>query len=165
MAMRKIRVAQAVSLRSEREHHAQISNLRYRLLLAFRFTGGSGSHDAGIWPRIALTNARCLAAQLTQVIKLGAPHVAFFHYVDVIDDGRMQRKDSFDADAKARLAHGNRFARAAMLASDADAFKCLQSLFGFRFLDPDVNANSVARLKFAEYYFVVVSSRCCLNDS
>jgi hypothetical protein len=34
-----------------------------------------------------------------------------------------------------------------MLAGDADAFKSLQAFFGFRFFNPHVNADGVARLK------------------
>ena len=120
--------------------------MRQGLFLAFRFTGGGS--DIRILAGIALANARCLAAQLAQVIKLRAPHVAFLNHINVIDDRRVQRKDSLDTDTKARLAHRNRFAGATMFASDADAFKSLQPFFGFRFLNADVDANRIARLKF-----------------
>src|ERR1051325_3139286 len=98
------------------------------LFLAFRrFTAaGSGSiSDFRGLTGIALANARSLAAQFAQVIKLRASYVTFFHHVDVIDDSCMQRKNSFDADAKAGLTHGDRLAHAAMLARNANAFECL----------------------------------------
>ena len=61
--------------------------------------------------RVALANARGFATQIAQIVKLGASHVASFHHVDVIDDRRVQRKDSFDTDTKAGFANGDRFAR------------------------------------------------------
>src|SRR6266700_1990225 len=53
---------------------------------------------------VALANPRCLAAHLAQVIKLGPAHVTLFHDVDVIDDRRVQRKDSLNPDAKTDFA-------------------------------------------------------------
>src|SRR5439155_23221301 len=88
--------------------------------------------------RVTLTNARRFAAQRAQIIKLCASDMASLHHVNVIDDPSVQRKDSFDAYAKAGLAHRDRFARAAVFAGDADAFKSLQTLFGFGFLDAHV---------------------------
>ena len=43
-----------------------------------------------------------------------------------------KRKDSFDTDTKARLAHGDRLARTAMLAGNADTFKSLQAVLWSR---------------------------------
>jgi hypothetical protein len=57
--------------------------------------------------------------------------VAFLHDIDMIDDRRMQRKDPLNADAETRLAHGDGFADAAVLAGNADAFECLQTFFSF----------------------------------
>ncbi len=65
----------------------------------------------------------------------------------MIDDRRVQRKDSFHADSETGLAHRDRFARAAMFAGDTDAFKGLQPFFGFRFLYANVNAYGISRLK------------------
>src|SRR5437764_3426012 len=99
------------------------------LFLTFRSfapaTNGRGAGNISVLPRIAFANAGGLAAEIAQVVKLCAANVALFHHVDVIDNCRMQRKDSFDADAKAGLANGDGFAHAAMLARDAYAFECL----------------------------------------
>src|SRR5215210_5657585 len=100
------------------------------LLLAFgrgaAATDSRGSGDRGL-TRIAFTNTSCLAAKISQIVKLGATHVTPFHHVDVINDRRVQRKDSFDTDTKAGLAHGDRLARATVLARNANAFKSLQA--------------------------------------
>src|SRR5215510_13314745 len=127
---------------------------RYRavlqiLFLAFRgFTGARGrAGNVGALSCVTLADAGRFTTQSTQVIKLSAPHVTFLNYINVVDDCGVQRKDSFDANTKAGLAHGNRLARAAMLAGNADAFKSLQALFGFRLFDPYVHAHRVAWLK------------------
>ena len=66
--------------------------------------------------------------------------------VDVVDDRRMQREDTFDADAKADLADGNRLADSAVFSGDTDALKSLQA-FLVPFLDADVHLDGVARLE------------------
>src|SRR5688572_1363232 len=96
---------------------------------------------------IALTDAGGFTSQTAQVVELGPAYAAALHEVDVVDDGGVQRKDSLDADAKARLSDGDRFARAAVFASNHDAFECLKSFLRFRFLDAYVNAYRIARLK------------------
>ena len=45
------------------------------------------------------------------------------------------------------MASRDRLARAAVLPCNHDTFECLQSFFGLGFLDPDMNADRVARLK------------------
>jgi len=111
--------------------------LRYTLFLAFgrgaAATNSFGSGDRSL-TRVAFTNTSRLAAQISQVVKLGATHMTPFHYVDVINDRRVQRKDSFDTNTKAGLANGNRLARATVLARNANAFKSLQALFRFPIL-------------------------------
>src|SRR5689334_1301406 len=96
---------------------------------------------------ITLANACGFAAQSAQIVELGAANAASFHEIDMIDDGRVQRKDSFHADAETGFANGDRLTRAAVLARNHDAFESLQSFLGLGFLDPDVNADRVARLK------------------
>src|SRR6516165_12056664 len=46
-----------------------------------------------------------LAAQLSQVVELGAPHITAGHDLDVVDIRRMQREGSLHAYAVALLAH------------------------------------------------------------
>src|SRR5215467_6437582 len=97
---------------------------------------------------IALANACRLAAQTAKVVKLRSSDATSFHEIDMIDDGCVQRKYSLDADAKTRLSHSDRFARAAMFARDHHTLKSLQSLFGLGFFNPNVYANRIAWLKF-----------------
>jgi hypothetical protein len=59
----------------------------------------------------------------------------------------VERKDSFDSDAKAGFANRNCLAGAAVFACDANSLEGLQSFLGFRFLNPDVDTHSVTRLK------------------
>src|SRR5436190_5177849 len=105
------------------------------LLLAFgglaAATYRGSTRDVRVLTRITLADTRSLTAQVTQVIELGATNATFLHHVDVIDNRRVQRKDSLNAHTEAGLADGNRLARAAVLASYADALKCLQTFFGF----------------------------------
>src|SRR5450631_1749947 len=51
-----------------------------------------------------LLDAGLLAAEVAQVVELGAPHVAARHDLDLVDDGRVQREGALDADAVAHLA-------------------------------------------------------------
>src|SRR5205823_6424890 len=99
------------------------------LFLTFRSfapaTNGCGAGNISVLPRIAFANAGSLAAEIAQVVKLGAANVTLFHHVDLIDNCRMQRKDSFDPDTKPGLANGDGFTHVTMLARDANAFECL----------------------------------------
>src|SRR6266571_345411 len=121
------------------------------LLFSFRRFASAGDRccfsDVSVLARVALANAGRLSTEIAQVIKLRAPHVAFLYYIDVIDDRRVKRKNSLDTDAEAGLAHGDRFAHAAVLARNADALESLKALFGLGFFDPNMNADCVARLK------------------
>src|SRR6185369_15540447 len=100
----------------------------------------------GMLPRVALADARGLPAQVAQVVELRSANAAALHDVDVIDDRRVEREDTLDADAEARLAHRDRLADPAMLARDADAFVRLETLF-VAFLDAHMNAHRVAGLE------------------
>ena len=57
--------------------------------------------------------------------------MALLYDIDMIDDCRVQREDSFDADSETGLAHGNRLAHSAMFAGDTNALEGLQAFFGF----------------------------------
>jgi hypothetical protein len=65
----------------------------------------------------------------------------------MVDDRRVQRENSFDADAETGFSHCNRFARAAMFARNHDAFESLQSLFGLGLFNPHVHTDRIAWLK------------------
>src|SRR5687768_7950368 len=108
---------------------------------------------------ILFLNAGGLAAKLTEIVKLGTPHLAAADDVDVVDDRRVQREDAFDAHAEAHLADRNGLADAAVLAGYDDPLKNLQALL-VAFLDADVHFDSVARLKSRN----VLSYLCVLNQ-
>src|SRR5436305_6717749 len=97
--------------------------------------------------RVALADACGFTTESAQVVKLCSSDATSFHQINVIDDRRVQGKDSFHADAETCLSHGDGFARAAMFASDHDAFESLQSLFGLRFFNSHVNTDRIAWLK------------------
>src|ERR1044071_8324910 len=57
----------------------------------------------GLGASISLANASSLTAKLSQVVELGATHAATLDDINVVNDRRVQRKDSLDADAETRL--------------------------------------------------------------
>jgi hypothetical protein len=87
--------------------------------------GGSRGLVVAAAARVALTDASSFASQSTKIIKFGSPHSASLDEVDMIDDGRVEGKNSFDANPEARLSHCYSFAGAAMFARDHHAFKSL----------------------------------------
>src|SRR5436190_10841665 len=101
----------------------------HTLLLAFGTGGRPGDIDS--LSGVALANACSLTAQIAEVVKLSAADVTLLHHVDVIDDGSVQRKNSFNADSETGLAHGDRFTRTAVLAGNTHTFESLQTFFGF----------------------------------
>jgi hypothetical protein len=54
----------------------------------------------GVTRAYPLTNPRSLASQLTQVVELGPSNAAAFGDIDVVDDRRMQRKDTLHTHAE-----------------------------------------------------------------
>jgi hypothetical protein len=91
------------------------------------------------------------AAKITQVIKFRSANSTVTDNVDVIDYRSVQRKDALDADAKADLADGDRFTRAAVFAGDHNALKNLET-FLVAFLDADVNLDGIARLERGDIF-------------
>src|ERR1700742_3450946 len=73
-----------------------------------------------------LGDAARLAAQVAQVIELGAAHDALTDDLDFPDAGTVEREHALDAFAEADLAHGERRVHASVLAGDAEAFVDLQ---------------------------------------
>src|SRR5215468_3360304 len=84
-----------------------------------------------------------LAAQVTQVVELGAAHHALAHHLDLPDRRAVEREDALDALAEADLAHRERGVHASILAGDAKAFVDLDAL-AVAFLHLDVHAQRVA---------------------
>jgi hypothetical protein len=114
----------------------------------FVLTGDGGLSAATLLTTsVALANSGSLTAQSTQVIELCSSHSSSLHEIDVVDDGGMEREDPFNTNPEARLANGNGFSGAAVLARNDYTFKRLQALLGLRFLNANVNAHGIARLK------------------
>src|SRR5262245_60261561 len=86
-----------------------------------------------------LGDAARLAAQIAQVIELGAAHHALAHHLDLPDRGAVEREDALDAFAEADLAHRERGVHAGILAGDAKALVDLDAL-AVAFLHLDVHA-------------------------
>src|ERR1700722_735306 len=92
----------------------------------------------------ALAQASCLALETAQVIKLGAAHTAGAHYINMVDDARVDGKDTLHTLAKTDLADGDRLADAGVIAGDERALEHLQP-FLVAFFDLDVDTEGVAR--------------------
>src|ERR1044071_3700867 len=95
---------------------------------------------------LALGDARLLAAESTQIIKLGAADFAAADQLDRIDHRRIEREHALDALAVRNLAHGEVLVQSAPGAANADAFISLHARL-VAFHDLDVNQHGVARLK------------------
>src|SRR3712207_3040122 len=68
-----------------------------------------------------------LAAQLAEVVQLGATHVTAGQHLDLLDDRGVHREGALDTDAEADLAHGEGLADAAALTADDDALEDLDA--------------------------------------
>src|SRR4051794_38327073 len=79
-----------------------------------------------------------LAAQLAQVIQLGATHLAAAHHLDRVDHRRHHGEHTLDAFAVGNLADGEALVEASAGAADADAFIGLHAAaVAFDHLDVD----------------------------
>src|SRR5476651_1570013 len=87
-----------------------------------------------------------LAAQVAQVIELGAAYDALTDDLDFPDAGTIEREHALHAFAEADLAHRERGVHARVLAGDAQAFVDLKPL-AVAFLHLDVHAERVARFE------------------
>ena len=88
-----------------------------------------------------------LPEQVTQVVELGATHVAATLHRDVVDARAVQLEHAFHALAVRDLAHGDRGVEAAVAARDHDAFVGLHAL-AVAFLHLHVHDDGVAGLEF-----------------
>src|SRR5690606_35722804 len=68
---------------------------------------------------------RLLTAALTQVVELGAAHVAPAHHLDLVQRGAVDRVGPLDPHPEADLADGERLPRTGPLAPDHDAVEDL----------------------------------------
>src|SRR5437762_4626385 len=93
-----------------------------------------------------LGDAARLAAQVAQVIELGAADRALAHYFDLPDAGTVEREHALDAFAEADLAHRERGIHAGILAADAQALVDLDAL-AVAFLHFHMHPQRVARLE------------------
>src|SRR5690606_35168712 len=89
-------------------------------------------------------HARGLAAQLAQVVELGAADLGAPHHLDLVDHRRVQREDPLDSLAERDLAHGERGARAATTDADHDTLEHLDALL-LALPHLDVHAHGIAR--------------------
>src|SRR5450759_1477855 len=81
-----------------------------------------------------------LAAQVAQVVQLGAPDVTAGHNLDLLDDRAVQREGALDADAEAHLANRVRLADTAAVATDDNALEHLDAgTRAFNDLDVDLD--------------------------
>src|SRR5579863_2581296 len=99
---------------------------------------------------LPLENAGRFAAPATQVIELGAAHLAAAHHLDGIDHRRIEWKDALDALAIGNLAHGEILVEPAAGTADADAFVGLHAA-ALAFDDLDVNDERIARLEIGDF--------------
>src|SRR5438874_4695600 len=90
-----------------------------------------------------------LAAQLTQVIQLGATHLAAAHNLDRVDHGRHHGKYALDAFAVGDLANGEALVEPAAGTADADAFIGLHA-GALAFDHLDVDDHGVAGAEFRD---------------
>src|SRR6185437_15172424 len=85
-----------------------------------------------------LDDAGRLAAQIAQVIQLGATHLAAAHHLDRVDHRRHHREYALDAFAVGNLADRKALVEATAGAADADAFIGLHAgAVAFDHLDVD----------------------------
>src|SRR5215467_12101034 len=105
-----------------------------------------GVGSLGAFTRLALDDARRLAAASAQVIELGAAHLAAAHHLDRVDHRRIEREHALDALAIRDLANREVLVEAGAGAADADALVGLNP--GLLALDHlDVDEQGIARLK------------------
>jgi hypothetical protein len=98
------------------------------------------------WYLFALAQAGGFALQLTKIVEFGAPNAACANYIDMIDDGRVQRKNALYTLPEADLANGDGFAQAGILAGNHGSFESLQAFF-VAFLNLDVDTDGIAGSK------------------
>src|ERR1700728_2068641 len=85
-----------------------------------------------------LDDAGRLAAQIAQVIKLGAAHFAAAHHLDRVDHRRHYREHALDAFAVGNLADGEALIEPAAGTADADGLTRLHAgAIAFHHLDVD----------------------------
>src|ERR1700722_20359919 len=75
----------------------------------------------------ALLDPRGLAAQVTEVVQLGAADLAAGDRLDLVDRRAVHRERALDANAVAHLAHGEGLTQAAALAPDHDTLEDLDA--------------------------------------
>src|SRR5258705_10886049 len=121
------------------------AGLSPRFLLKFR-CGRELLADGG-GAILLLDDAGRLAAQVAQVIQLGAAHLAAAHHLDRIDHRRHHREDAFHAFGVGNLAHRETLVEPAAGAADADAFIRLHAR-AVALDHLDVDDHGVARPEF-----------------
>src|ERR1700737_3547280 len=103
--------------------------------------------DGGGAVRLLLDDAGRLAAQIAQVIQLGAAHLAAAHHLDRVDHRRHHGEYAFHAFAVGNLPHGEALVEPAAGTADANAFIGLNAR-AIAFDHLDVDDHGVARSEF-----------------
>src|ERR1700722_12790301 len=119
-----------------------------------RFSSNSMSRRLladGRRPLGLLDDAGRLAAQIAQVIQLGAAHLAAAHHLDRVDHRRHHGEYAFDAFAVGDLAHRKTLVETATGAADADAFIGLHAR-AIAFDHLDVDDHGVAGSEFRDLF-------------
>src|SRR3954463_12169614 len=94
----------------------------------------------------ALGDTRRLAAQVAQIIQLGAAHLAAAHELDRVDHRRVQREHALHAFAIRNLADREALVDPAARTADADALVSLNT-GALAFDNLDVDDDGVARFE------------------
>src|ERR1700691_5376999 len=85
----------------------------------------AGASAGGVLP--ALLDPRGLAAQVTEVVQLGAADAAARDRLDLVDRRAVHRERALNANPVAHLAHGEGLTQAAALAPDHDTLEDLNA--------------------------------------
>src|SRR5581483_268332 len=125
-------LGRAINATKRSERHARIIHAR-----TTRFQPSFERSDL-------LAYTRGFAGQLTQVIQLGAAHVAFALHFDLGDARAVERKYALDSFAVRYLAHRERGVEAAIAPRDDHALESLETL-ALAFLHADVYRHGIAR--------------------
>ena len=105
------------------------------------------------FPRISRSGNTCrFSAQVSQVIEFSTSDFTAASNFYVVNDGCVKWENAFNSDPKLILRTVTCFASSAVFAGDNNAFKRLQTFF-FPFLNPNMHADIIARLKVRNIFF------------
>ena len=113
--------------------------------------------------KLPLLDSGLLARKFTQVEDPRSAHLADLVQFDAVDEGGLERKNSFNPDSARHLADGEGLGLGSGAPELQDyASEFLESIF-VSFLDPVVDRDGVARLEFRERSNFLVSENLLSN--